>query len=221
MLSLHMVDYPERFDQTLGGIEAKAENTEDEFHSEILWNYLHHASLEYGEVLEPAFEADLFVDEPRYVFYMGEGGEAVFEGEEAVKEDFYVDTFYEIPFSACIYDEVLFVEDWGLGSYHTSVSFPTGEHILDDPDQFGIDWDSPWDFDEAEIDPDQTYIAETKSSMFWPFDENAKLVGEEVFNRKPDDVREPNEDDVVLTKEERTDIAKQYWPEDIKAELEA
>lgn len=214
-----MVDYPAEFDKTLNSIKKKAENTENERHSKILWNYLHHASLEYGEVLEPAFEAELFVDEPRYVFYAGEGGKAVFEGEEAVKEDFYVNTFYELPFSSCIYDEILFVEDWGLGSYHTSASFPTGEILLNDPDQFGIEWGGA--FEKDEIEPDTTYISETGSSMFWRFDEDAKLIGEEVFNRKPDTVRKADDDDVTMTKEERTEITKQYWSEEIKTELEA
>ncbi|UPM45217.1 hypothetical protein [Halocatena salina] len=91
--------------------------------------------------------------------------------------------------------------------------------LLTDPDQFGIEWG--WDFEKDEIDPDATYVSETRSSMFWRFDGDAKLIGEEVFNRKPDTVRKANDDDIIMTKEKRTEITKQYWPEEIKAELEA
>ena len=133
----------------------------------ILLNYNRHASLEFSDEWQHIFTKGMTVDHPYYRVQLNMPEVATFDGLSAVKG------FYSALNERVVWlqDERLFVNDWGLASYSTFGQFAKGSEVV----EFGYEAD----------DPDATYAMLCPLAMFWPYDDQAKLIGEDVFQLQP------------------------------------
>ncbi|NDZ18956.1 hypothetical protein C7T35_21790 [Variovorax sp. WS11] len=133
-------------------------------HKAIISNYRRHALLEvcgfYEEILAP----DMTVEEPDYWLY--QGGTIHYKGMEKVRALYksLVDT------NTCVMmleDEHLMVDDWGFTSESTFHTFMPA-------------WIAA--SRGAEVDDlGATYIATARYGMHWPYDAQARMIGEHVY----------------------------------------
>ncbi len=130
----------------------------------ILKNYLTHAALEYTDRWHEIFDASRTVDHPVYKVRWGTPDEVVYDGPEAV-QGFYRslkdDTFLTNQ------DELLAVNDWGFSSFLTINLFVNAEKAR----TMGFEVD----------DEMAQYVLKTPCSMYWTYDEDARLLGEYVY----------------------------------------
>lgn len=169
---------------------AKAESSTHR--RDILLNYNRHAALEFSDRWQEIFTPEMTVSHPKYVVLLGSDEMQDFDGEKQVKG------FYGAlnDFVVWLEDERLFVNDWGLASYSTFGQFVTGAQA------------SEMNLGKID-DPEATYMLRCPLAMFWPYDENAKLIGEEVYQLAPFTMTKPDIED-VFTFEERADMLKKY-----------
>lgn len=134
----------------------------------ILLNYNRHAALEFSDQKwGHIFTKVMTVEHPHYRVQLNMPEMVVFDGLEAVKG------FYQALNERVVWlqDEQLFVNDWGFASYSTFGQFATGKEVV----EFGYKAD----------DPNATYAMLCPLAMFWPYDSNAKMIGEDVFQLQP------------------------------------
>lgn len=133
----------------------------------ILLNYNRHAALEFSDEWQHIFTKTMTVDHPHYRVQLNMPELATFDGLDAVKG------FYSALNTRVVWlqDEQLFVNDWGLASYSTFGQFAKGHEVR----EFGYEAD----------DPDASYAMLCPLAMFWPYSEDAKLIGEDVFQLAP------------------------------------
>jgi hypothetical protein len=156
----------------------------------ILENYNRHAALEFSDLWQYIFTKQMTTDHPRYAVQLGIPL-TVFDGLTEVK-GFYTALNERVVW---LQDEQLFVNDWGLASYSTFSQFVTGAEAQAEG--------------HAVDDLDATYILTCPLAMFWPYDQNAKLIGEEVFQVAPFKLVKPDPKD-VFTFDERKRMLSQY-----------
>lgn len=171
---------------------ATAEAESSTHRRDILLNYNRHAALEFSDRWQEIFTPEMTVSHPKYRVLLGSDEMQNFDGEKQVKG------FYGAlnDFVVWLQDEQLFVNDWGLASYSTFGQFITGAQAAD--------------MNLGKIDdPGATYMLNCPLAMFWPYDENAKLMGEEVYQVAPFTLTKPDIED-VFTFEERAEMLKQY-----------
>ena len=202
-----MNPYLEKLNGHLGNIQRAAEAEADPHRSRILWNYLHHGALELGGDWERIFTPEMTIEEPRYEMAAGMEEPVILEGEAAVK-DFYAAIEDENLMLVDDGNHQLFVNDEGLAEFATTVEFTTGEAILAE----GLD---AWFYRGVEIDdPDAHYVKTCRHAMFWPYTEEARLVGEQVFQIEAFEVS-PIDPEDVPTLAEVGEVAAQYYPENV------
>ncbi|MDM0066989.1 hypothetical protein [Variovorax sp. J31P207] len=133
-------------------------------HRAIISNYRRHALLEVSGLYEELLAPDMVVEEPDY--WLFQGGTIHYQGMNKVQALYksLVDT------GTCVMmleDEHLMVDDWGFSSEATFNTFLPG-------------WIAA--SRGAEIDDlGATYIATAKYAMHWPYDAQARLIGERVY----------------------------------------
>jgi hypothetical protein len=145
----------------------------------ILLNYNRHAALEFSnQKWHNIFTKVMTVDEPIYNVHLGTPDLIRFEGREAVMG------FYQALNERVVWlqDEQLFVNDWGFASYSTFGQFVTGKEAQE----------SGYEVDDL----DATYILMCPLAMFWPYDMNAKMIGEDVYQLAPFTLVKPDPKDV-------------------------
>ena len=155
-----------RFDITKTNIavERLIETTHNPRHLYLLHAYNRHRYLEMAGRWEEIFAPDMTVDKPVYHFNMY-GKVLTLDGAEAVQtvyrewtrtgqNVFYVD------------DERLAVSDTMVVSTSTMYQQTPG-HLLAE--------------DGARVDPDATYLIKSAEHMIWPYDDEGRLIGEDVW----------------------------------------
>src|SRR4051812_20257770 len=164
---------------------------EDPHRQAILLNYNRHAALEFSDRWQEIFTPEMTVSHPQYTVMLGSEEAQDFDGEKEVKG------FYGAlnDFVVWLEDEKLFVNDWGLASYSTFGQFVNGKQA----EEMGFPAD----------DPDATFMLRCPLAMFWPYSEDAKLIGEEVYQLAPFEFSKPDLED-VFTFEERAAMLKRY-----------
>lgn len=202
-----MNQYLEKLNEHLGNIQRAAEEEDDSYRSRILWNYLHHGALELGGDWERIFTPEMTIGEPRYEMRAGMEETVVIDGEEAVK-DFYGAIEDENLMLIDDGNHQLFANDSGLAEFATTVEFVTGQDIIDD----GVD---KWYYRDPEIDdPDAPYVKTCRHAMYWPYTEEGRLIGEQVFQLEPFDVSNLDPDEVP-TLDDVASVAENYYPENV------
>ncbi|WP_280535443.1 hypothetical protein [Halopenitus sp. POP-27] len=201
-----MTHYPDGHLGHISDIKRAAQEERDPHRRAMLWNYLHHAALEVSGDWEAIFDPELIVDDPQYEMRLGTEEPLVLDGTEEVK------AFYEAGEEDVflLSDEdghQLFVNEWGIADLATYVEFLSGDDLIAD----GLD--KPYyRNDVAGIDPDAMYQRTCRQAMFWPYDDDACLIGEQVYQLEPFAV-ERVDPDAVPTVEEIASITEPYYPE--------
>lgn len=202
--------YLQKLDSHLGNILDSAVSESDSYRSEILWNYLHHGAFELSGEWDRIFTPEMTVEEPHYEMRAGVDETVVLDGQESVKH------FYEMIENEhmMIIDDgahYLFVNDEALAEFGTTIEFVSGQDVLDD----NVD---KWFYNDPEIDdPDATYVKKSRHGMYWPYTEDAQLIGEMVYQITPFEVFKVDESEVP-TLDEVAELAARYFPENVAEE---
>ncbi len=177
-----------RFDITKTNIavERLIETTENPRHLYLLHAYNRHRYLEMAGRWEEIFAPDITVEKPVYHFHML-GKVLTLDGAEAVQtvyrewtrvgqSVFYTD------------DEKLAVSDHMVVSTSTVYQQTPGAILAEDG---------------APVDPDAMYLVKSAEHMIWPYDDQGRLIGEDVWEYD-ETVREiiPLDPSDVLTAEQ-------------------
>lgn len=159
----------------------------------ICQNYLEHAALEYTDRWPEIFTPERTVEHPVYKVKWGTPETVVYDGMDAVK-GFYMALKEGGTLSN--QDELLSVADWGFSSFLKINLYRTGAQLI----EMGVD---------AEADGE--YVIQTPCAMYWLYDENARLIGENVYEMEPGVVVKlaPGE---TLTSDDLWSLVKPYLP---------
>lgn len=204
---MQMKAYLEQLDSHLGNIKRAAEAETDPHRSKILWNYLHHGAFETGGDWERIFEPDMIIDNPQY--QIRDGNEVLMlDGAEDV-QGFYKSLVDENLLFIDEGNHELFVNDSGLAEFATEIEIKTGQRILDEENL------DAWYYQDVEIDdPDATYVLKNRHAIFWPYTEDERLIGENIYQIAPTEVVKPDPEEVP-TIAEVEDLVEKYYPENV------
>lgn len=185
-----MSKYLDAFEAYMENSLATANAQQDPHRRDILLNYNRHAALEFSDRWQEIFTPEMTSNHPKYKVHLGSEETQVFDGTDSVK------TFYGAlnDFVVWLQDEQLFVNDWGLASLSTFGQFLTGAQAA----AVGYEVD----------DEEATYMLSCPLAMFWPYDENAKLIGEEVYQLTDLQLSKPDPEDVFTFEERKAVLAK-------------
>ena len=176
----------------LASVSRKMEQTSNPHHRAILANYQEHVALEQAGRWREIFERDLIVDHPVYQTNLT-GSLTTLDGAEAVGA--FYDQIGEEVFA--MVNENLAVDDWGLGSYSDIYEFVTGETA------------AARGYEVA--DRERWYTLYVPQTMFWLYDEDAKLKGEHLYWVGKQELRDTDQDD-ILTKARIIESCEQFIP---------
>jgi hypothetical protein len=155
-----------RFDitQTNIAVERLIETTENPRHRYLLHAYNRHRYLEMAGRFEEIFAPDMTVQKPIYHFDLF-GNKVTVEGTEAVKG-----LYREWTGTAqCVFyaeDEKLAVSDHMIVSSATLYQQTPGSILA---------------AEGAPVDSEATYLMKTVEHMIWPYDDQGRLIGEDVW----------------------------------------
>lgn len=193
-----MSKYLDQFRAYLGNIEKSIAAAESPRHKAILRGYKKHACYEFGSATDNIFTPEMTVADPRYTVKLGRGASNidVFEGEDHVKG------FYEFVNSQLVMfrNENLWVNDWGLASRADLIRVVTGAQLAEE----GVEVD----------DTNATYAESTHIAMFWPYDEQAKLIGEHVYQLEEPVLEKMTAQD-MFTVEQRDAISAEFLAREV------
>ena len=155
-----------RFDitQTNAAVERLIETTENPRHLYLLHAYNRHRYLEMAGRWEEIFAPDMTVEKPVYHFNML-GKSITLDGAEAVQEVYREWTrvgqsvFYTD-------DEKLAVSDHMIVSTSTIYQQTPGATLA---------------AEGVPVDPEATYLVKIAEHMIWPYDDQGRLIGEDVW----------------------------------------
>ena len=141
------------------------ERTTKPLHRAMLLNFWRHVHLEGGGDYERIVAADMMVDEPVYRVTWG-ASPAVIEGKDGVL------AFYRSVGEAVLWnsDDLLAVADWGICDELTFHQIARGSDLR----AIGYEVD----------DPDALYHASSRQAFVWPYDDRARLMGENLYEDK-------------------------------------
>lgn len=168
---------------TMDAVEELLQITENPKHRAILMNYRKHVHYECSGQFDKIVAPDMMVDEPVYRILWGTP--IIIKGKEAVLQ------FYNQLGDAVLWntDERIAVADWGFASELTLNQLAPGRELK----KLGV-----------EVDDDNAYYHfQSRQAFVWPYDENARLVGEHIYEdistRK---VEKVNPDDIIAPERE-------------------
>lgn len=197
-----MNDYLERQVEQFEALGKLAAATDDPLHRGILLNYRRHLGLEYGERDDEIVLPDMTVDHPLYRVQdnimegfgqrLGTGEIIEHDGTEAVLGFYRSMNDFTVALSM---NEQIAVADWGFASFEDIVMFISGDKLA----ERGL----------AGEDTAAHYIAEGPVAMRWRYDGNARLIGEDIWQREVFQIRRADPSEVV-TLAERTAVASRY-----------
>jgi hypothetical protein len=134
-------------------------------HRAMLLNFWRHVHLEGAGEYDRIVAPDMMVDEPVYRITWG-ANPAVITGKEGVL------AFYNAVGEAVLWnsDDRLAVADWGICDELTFHQIARGADLQ----AIGYDVD----------DPDTLYHAASRQAFVWPYDSQARLIGENLYEDK-------------------------------------
>ncbi|AII10930.1 hypothetical protein [Rhodococcus opacus] len=172
------------------GIDEFLEQDLAPLHRRIIENYRRHALLEVMGEWEGIFEADMTVPNPVYYFNITGLMGVTVEGADAVKA-VYRQLAEDETSVMLVEDERLAVSDWGFASDSIFNTYLRG-------------WDAPGKGIEVDK-PEGYYILRQHFAMIWPYDDQAHLVGERVYeNLALQEVIEIPEEEYITLAEAKT-----------------
>ena len=146
----------------------------------MLLNFWRHVHLEGAGDYERIVAPDMMVDEPVYRVTWG-ANPAVIEGKDGVL------AFYRSVGEAVLWnsDDLLAVADWGICDELTFHQIARGADLR----AIGYEVD----------DPDALYHASSRQAFVWPYDDRARLRGENLYEDKTSLVIEEVSPDEAIT----------------------
>ncbi|MBW8766040.1 MAG: hypothetical protein JF630_07335 [Geodermatophilales bacterium] len=131
----------------------------------ILLNWWRHVHLEGAGEFEKIVAPDMMVDHPVYRVTWG-ASPAVIEGKDGVL------AFYNSVGEAVLWhsDDRIAVGDWGVADELTFHQLARGADLL------AIGYDVP--------DPQKLYHVSSRQAFIWPYDDQARLAGEHLYEDK-------------------------------------
>jgi hypothetical protein len=141
------------------------ERTTDPRHRAILSNYWRHVHLEGAGDFEQILAADMMTDHPVYRVTWG-NSPAVIEGKDGVL------AFYRSVGESVLWnsDDLLAVADWGVADELTFHQLAKGADLR------AVGYDVPTD--------DRIYHVSSRQVFLWPYDEQARVAGEHLYEDK-------------------------------------
>jgi hypothetical protein len=141
------------------------ETTTNPLHRAMLLNFWRHVHLEGSGQYDRIVAPDMMVDEPIYRVTWG-ANPAVITGKEGVV------AFYESVGEAVLWnsDDLLAVADWGICDELTFHQLARGSDLR----AVGYDVD----------EPGAIYHVSSRQAFVWPYDERARLIGENLYEDK-------------------------------------
>jgi len=141
------------------------EQTTKPLHRAILLNFWRHVHLEGSGQYDRIVAPDMMVDHPVYRVSWG-ANPAVIEGKEGVL------AFYNSVGEAVLWnsDDCIAVGDWGVADEITFNQLARGSTLQ------AIGYDAP--------DPDALYHVSSRQAFIWPYDSQARLAGEHLYEDK-------------------------------------
>ena len=145
--------------------ERLYEQTSNPFHRKILLNFWRHVHLEGAGLYDQICSDDMMVEKPVYRITWG-ANPAVLEGREAVM------AFYNSVGDVVLWnsDDRIAVGDWGVADELTFNLLGLGSIMQ------AIGYAVP--------DPDKYYHVASRQAFIWPYDSNARLAGEHLYEDK-------------------------------------
>ena len=176
---------------------ALLERTTDRLHRAMLLNFWRHVHLEGSGQFDRIIAPDMMVDHPVYRVTWG-ASPAVIEGKDGVL------AFYNAVTEAVLWhsDDRLSVADWGICDEITFHQLAKGADLR------AIGYDVP----SAEA----PYHVHSRQAFIWPYDEQARLAGEHLYEDKTSLVYEEIDPAEAITPARVRDIHLE-----LLAELEA
>jgi hypothetical protein len=138
------------------------EQTTKPLHRAMLLNFWRHVHLEGSGQFDKIVAPDMMVDHPVYRVTWG-ANPAVIEGKDGVV------AFYSSVGNSVLWnsDDLLAVADWGIADELTFHQLAKGADLR------VVGYDVP--------DPDKLYHVSSRQAFIWPYDERARLVGENLY----------------------------------------
>jgi hypothetical protein len=141
------------------------EQTTNPLHRAMLFNFWRHVHLEGSGQFDKIVAPDMMVDHPVYRVTWG-ANPAVIEGKDGVL------AFYTSVGEAVLWnsDDWLAVGDWGIADELTFHQLAVGSVL------------QPLGYDVS--DPGALYHVSSRQAFIWPYDERARLAGENLYEDK-------------------------------------
>jgi hypothetical protein len=155
------------------------EQTSKPLHRAMLLNFWRHVHLEGMGEFEKIVAPDMMVDEPVYRVTWG-ANPAVITGKEGVV------AFYNAVGDSVLWhsDDRLAVADWGISDEITFHQLAKGADLR------VVGYDVP--------DDDKLYHVSSRQSFIWPYDSQARLVGEHLYEDKTSlEIEEVSPDEAI------------------------
>jgi hypothetical protein len=155
------------------------EQTSKPLHRAMLLNFWRHVHLEGMGEFEKIVAPDMMVDEPVYRVTWG-ANPAVIKGKEGVV------AFYNAVGDSVLWhsDDRLAVADWGVSDEITFHQLAKGADLR------VVGYDVPED--------DKLYHVSSRQSFIWPYDDQARLVGEHLYEDKTSlEIEEVSPDEAI------------------------
>jgi hypothetical protein len=156
--------YLENFREGLKAFAGAVDVAASPHQKAIAKNHLRHAALEFSGQDALILQEDMTIAEPVYHVKWGHQALQTLRGTEAVT-GFYND------FNSGVWtfqDVKIWVNDWGMATYMTWLQHVTGGDLAAQ----GMTVFNP---------SDTPYALAWPASMFWPYTDDAKLIGEDIF----------------------------------------
>ena len=146
-------------------VEALLQRTENPLHRAILENFRRHVHLEGSGQFDKITAPDMSVDNPVYRVSWGDTP-ALIEGKEGVIG------FYNSVTEAVLWnsDDLIAVNDWGIADELTFNQLIKGSDLQN----LGYTADSP----------DAYYLLRSRQAFIWPYNDQALLMGENLYEDK-------------------------------------
>lgn len=158
-----------RFEQAvyhgMDPVEALIRKTKNSLHCAMLENFRRHVHLEGSGQFEKIVAPDMMADHPVYRVSWGDNP-VVVEGKENVV-NFYKSIGEQVLWNS---DDFIAVNDWGIADELTFNQLLKGSDLL----RMGYQAD----------DPDAHYHLQSRQAFIWPYDEKARLKGENLYEDK-------------------------------------
>jgi len=180
----------------LAYVDRLLERSSDRRHRTIINNFIRHATLEVCGLWEGILIPEMTVEHPVYRFHTDKG-HTLYDGMDAVRRMYisFVEegstVMYHTDGHAAVTDEGLFFEYVNNRYYKGAALLALGEQVPD---------------------PEADYLVSHTNSMFWPYDERCRMIGEHVYRGRDRTLRQIPASEVITVEDCRRHLLPRIPP---------